>query len=99
MSPAMRVVVDIVTFGLLFSLALVTYRLMRGPSIPDRAVASDLVAIHVVAIIGVHSLASKQPILIDLVIVTAIVGFMSVAVIGVYIERAARGKVQSEVGD
>lgn len=91
----MKLVLDFVMLALLFSLALVTFRLVRGPTLPDRAVASDLVSIHVVALIGVYSLASGQPILIDLVIVIAIVGFMGTAVVGVYIERAIRGKVQS----
>lgn len=89
----MKLVFDFVTLALLVSLALVTFRLVRGPTLPDRAVSSDLLAIHVVALIGVHSLASGQPILIDLVIVTAIVGFMGTAVVGVYMERAIRGKV------
>jgi len=95
----MKLVLDFVMLALLFSLALVTFRLVRGPALPDRAVASDLVSIHVVALIGVYSLASGQPILIDLVIVIAIVGFMGTAVVGVYIERAVRGKVQSLRGE
>lgn len=95
----MKLILDIVTIGLLVSLALAVYRLARGPSIADRAIASDLVAIHVVALIAVYSVLSHQPALIDLVIVTAIVGFMSVAVVGVYIERAARGKARAEPMD
>lgn len=95
----MKVVFDVVTIALLISLVLVVYRLVRGPTLPDRAVASDQIAIHVVALIAVYSMSSQQPILIDLVIVTAIVGFLSVAVIGIYIERAARGKTRPEHGD
>jgi multisubunit Na+/H+ antiporter MnhF subunit len=91
----MKPVFDLVTIALLFSLALVTFRLLRGPSLPDRAIASDLVSIHVVALIGIHSVSTGQPILIDLVIVTAIVGFMTTAVVGVYVERAVRGKVRA----
>lgn len=95
----MSIVFDVVTTALLISLMLVVYRLVRGPTLPDRAVASDQIAIHVVALIAVYSMSSQQPILIDLVIVTAIVGFLSVAVIGIYIERAAGGKTQPEHGD
>lgn len=95
----MKIVFDVVTIALLISLVLVVYRLVRGPTLPDRAVASDQIAIHVVALIAVYSMSSQQPILIDLVIVTAIVGFLSVAVIGIYIERAARGKTRPEHGD
>jgi multicomponent Na+:H+ antiporter subunit F len=88
-----------VTLLVLISLTLVIIRLLRGPSVADRAVAADQVAIHVVALIGIYSIKSGQSLLIDLVIVTAIVGFISIAVIGVYIERAVHGKAQSEPGD
>jgi multicomponent Na+:H+ antiporter subunit F len=90
----MKPVFDVVTLVLLVSLAMVTFRLVRGPTLPDRAVASDLLSIHIVALIGVYSLASDQVILIDLFIVIAIVGFMGTAVVGVFIERAIRGKIQ-----
>ncbi len=95
----MKLVYDVVTIVTLISLTLVVYRLLRGPTLPDRAVAGDQVAIHVVALIAIFSMSSEQPILIDLVIVTAIVGFLSVAIVGIYIERAARGKARSESGD
>ncbi len=84
---------------LLLSLVLVTIRLLRGPTLADRAVASDQLALRVVALIAVHSMVTDQPFLIDLVIVTAIVGFLSMAVIGIYIERMARRKRGAEIGD
>lgn len=96
MTPFMTLILDIVVAGLLISLALTIYRLLRGPTLADRAIAGDQVAIHVVVWIGVDSIKSDQPILLDLLIVTAIVGFLSVAVIGIYIERAARGKIPAE---
>ncbi len=95
----MTTVFYIVIAGLLISLVLVTYRLLRGPTIPDRALAGDMMAIIVVALIGVYSMMSDQPILLDLIIVTAIVGFISLAVVGVYIERAVAGKARIEPGD
>lgn len=95
----MTLVFDIVTVILLISLLLAILRLLRGPTLPDRAVAGDLVSIHVVALIAVYSMSSEQPILIDLVIVTAVVGFLSTAVVGIYVERTARGKTRTASGD
>jgi multisubunit Na+/H+ antiporter MnhF subunit len=94
----MSIVFDAITIMLLISLVLVIYRLVRGPTLPDRAIAGDQVAIHVVSLIAVYSMSSQQPLLIDLVIVVAIVGFLSMAVIGIYIDRAARGKARSDSG-
>ncbi len=95
----MTTILMLVQLVLLLSLVLVTVRLLRGPSLVDRAVASDQLALRVVALIVVHSMESDQPFLIDLVIVTAIVGFLSLAVIGIYIERIVRSKKQDELGD
>lgn len=90
----MTVVFEIVTWGLVLSLCFVAVRLIRGPSMSDRAVAADQAAIHGVALIAVHSAISNQPALLDILIVTALVGYLSIAVIGIFIERAARGKTR-----
>lgn len=95
----MNTIFIIVDLLLLLSLVLVTIRLLRGPTLADRAVASDQLALRVVALIAVHSMVTDQPFLIDLVIVTAIVGFLSMAVIGIYIERIVRRKRGEEIGD
>lgn len=95
----MKIVADGVTLLLMFSLVIVILRLLRGPSIADRAVAGDQVSIHVVALIAVYSIASEQETLIDLVIVTAVVGFISITVIGVYLERVAQGKARLDRRD
>lgn len=92
----MTVVLNLVTILMLISLSLVIVRLIRGPSIADRAIAGDLVTLHVIALIMVYSIVSQQSTLIDLVIVTAIAGFISVTVIGIYIERNALGKTHGE---
>lgn len=95
----MSVVFDIAFVGILASLAMICYRLIRGPTLPDRAVAGDQLAIHIVMLIALYSMASNQPLLIDLVIVTAIVGFLSIAVIGIYVERGARGSIRGQSRD
>jgi len=90
---------NLIIILLLISLSLVVIRLLRGPSLADRALAGDQISIHVVMIIIVYSIATAQEMLIDLVIVTAIVGFISVAVIGIYIDRGTRGKFRAETTD
>lgn len=95
----MNTVLDIVNGLLLLSLVMTVYRLVRGPTLADRAVAGDQVALHVVALIGLYSITSEQPALVDLVIVAAIMGFLGMAVIGIYIERSIQGKTRIEPGD
>jgi multicomponent Na+:H+ antiporter subunit F len=90
----MTVVFDIATWILLVSLSLVIIRIIRGPSLADRAIAADQAAIHGVAIIAIYSAELDSPILLDILIVTAIVGYMTIGVIGIFIERSARGKTR-----
>lgn len=95
----MSLIFDISFIDILASLAMICYRLIHGPTLPDRAVAGDQLAIHVVVLIAIYSMSSNQPLLIDLVIVTAIVGFLSIAVIGIYVERGARGNIRGQSRD
>lgn len=90
----MNTVFDIATWILLLSLCLVVIRLIRGPSMADRAVAADQAAIHGVAIIAIFSATSNSPVLLDILVVTAIVGYMTIGVIGIFIERSVRGKTR-----
>lgn len=90
----MSTVFDIVLWILILSLCLAAVRLVRGPTLPDRAIAADQAAIHGVALIAVYSAISNQSMLLDLLIVTAIVGYMTIGVIGIFIERSARGKTR-----
>lgn len=97
----MTTFLNIITVVLLFSLTLVAIRLFRGPTLADRAVAGDQISIHVIALIGVYTIMTEQPMLLDLLVVTAVVGFATITVIGVFIERSARGKARrrSEAGE
>lgn len=88
---------NVINAGLLFSLALVIYRLLRGPTLADRAVASEQIAIRVVALIVIASINFEQPVLLDLIMVTAVVGFLSAAVIGIFLERDAKGKTRAQL--
>lgn len=88
---------NLINAGLLFSLALVIYRLLRGPTLADRAVASEQIAIRVVALIVIASINFEQPVLLDLIMVTAVVGFLSAAVIGIFLERDAKGKTRAQL--
>jgi multicomponent Na+:H+ antiporter subunit F len=95
MSPAFQTVLHITNILLFISLVLTTIRLMRGPSLPDRAIAGDQVALHVVAFGLVHAITTQQALLIDILIITAIVGFLSLSIVGIYMERSERGQARS----
>lgn len=77
-----------ITFGLL-TLAIfgAFIRLVRGPSLPARVVALDLMGSLVVGIIAVYAVATEQPIFLDVAIVLALIGFLGTVAFAYFIEK------------
>lgn len=52
-------------------------RLLRGPSLPDRVVALDLVTTLVVTFVGAFSIKSGQSALMDVIVAVALIAFLA----------------------
>jgi multicomponent Na+:H+ antiporter subunit F len=79
-----------VLFGfLILSLFLAMIRLIRGPSLPDRVVALDLIAITAVGLIGVYAVSTNQPIYIDEAMVLALIAFLGTTAFAHFIEKGS----------
>jgi len=61
------------------------YRVIRGPTIPDRVVALDTIATNVVAIAILYAIATAQGYFIDVALVLAIIGFISTITVARYV--------------
>lgn len=62
-------------------------RLVRGPTLPDRVVALDLISTLMIGIIAVYAIATDEPVLLDLVIVLALISFLGTVAFAHYIEE------------
>lgn len=62
-------------------------RLIMGPTLPDRIVAFDLIAINSAGIIVSYAIATQNPVLVDVASVWAIISFLSVIAFAYYIEK------------
>jgi multicomponent Na+:H+ antiporter subunit F len=62
-------------------------RLARGPSLPDRVVALDLLATVGISIIAVYAVATNQPVVLDVAVVVALLSFLGTIAFAYYIER------------
>lgn len=62
-------------------------RLSKGPTLPDRVVAMDLLGVLAVGLIVVIAAASEQRALLDAAIVIALVGFVGTVAYARYVER------------
>lgn len=66
---------------------LAVYRILVGPSIPDRVVALDVVTVNVIAAIVVYSIRLKSLVFIDSALVIAVLSFLATVAIAKFIVR------------
>jgi multicomponent Na+:H+ antiporter subunit F len=72
--------------GLALMLAFV--RLVRGPDLPDRVVALDLMTALVMGMIAAYGIGAGQPVFLDVAIVLALVSFVATVAFAAYLERS-----------
>ena len=79
----------IICFAILsISLLLGMYRLIIGPSLPDRVVALDLIAYIVIAFIATYTLSTNRSDFLDAGIVVALVAFLGTVAFARYVQQA-----------
>ena len=84
--------VDIAFALLMAAMVLAFVRLARGPSLPDRVVALDLVTVLAVAFSALFAIASDEPAYLDVAIALALVAFLATVAFARFAERRkARG--------
>ena len=74
---------------ILIAVALALVRIARGPSLPDRVVALDLLATLMVGFLATRVLATGRSELLDIAIVLGLVAFLATVCFGSFIERSA----------
>lgn len=62
-------------------------RLVRGPALPDRVVAFDLLSIQVLGIICGTAIITGRPSLLDAAIILALLAFLATVAFARYVER------------
>jgi multicomponent Na+:H+ antiporter subunit F len=77
----------VVMFMLALSVLIVFVRLVRGPSLPDRVIATDLLGTLVVGMLVVGAAASGQRAFMDAAVIIALVAFVSNIAYARFIER------------
>lgn len=78
---------DILIALLAVSFLLCFVRLAKGPNVPNRTVAFDAIAVHAVGIIALIAMRGDAQSLLDVAIVTAILGFLGTTMLARYLER------------
>lgn len=83
MIAATNIAFGFLAVGLLFALR----RLIQGPSLADRVVATDLFLTLLVMASGVLSVRSGRGAYLEVMLVVAVVGFLGTSMVARFIER------------
>ncbi|HLR90503.1 MAG TPA: cation:proton antiporter [Balneolaceae bacterium] len=77
-----------ITFVILsVTLILAFFRIMKGPSLPDRVIAIDILAYVVIGFIATFCVAVDQSIYFDIALVLALIAFLSTIAFARYISN------------
>jgi multicomponent Na+:H+ antiporter subunit F len=69
------------------AILLAVVRLIRGPSLPDRVVALDLISILVAGMTAIYAIASGQAVFLDVATILALISFLGTVAFARYIEK------------
>lgn len=75
----------IVLFGIAIALSLV--RVFKGPTLPDRVVAFDVIGVNLISIAAVLSVILRTKAFLEVILIIAILAFISTVAFSKYIER------------
>ncbi|AUJ26192.1 Na(+)/H(+) antiporter subunit F [Virgibacillus dokdonensis] len=83
----LQVAIVISFIGISLSLALLLYRVISGPTLPDRAVALDAIGINLMGLAGLMSIYLITTKLNDVILLIGILAFLSTLAIAKYLEK------------
>lgn len=83
--------ISILVLPLLLAGMLIAFvRLARGPSLPDRVVALDLMGTLGIGFIAAYAVVTGQAVLLDVTIVLAMILFLGTVAFAYYLDRRVR---------
>lgn len=81
------VIVQVALAMMALGVALAFVRLVRGPGLPDRVVAFDLLSIQVLGIICGVAVLTGRSLLLDAAIILALLAFLATVAFARYVEK------------
>lgn len=76
-------------FLLTISISIMMYRVIKGPSIPDRIIAMDAIGINLIAIMAILSILLRTYAFFDVILLFGILSFIGTIAFSIFIERRA----------
>jgi len=83
MQTSLMIALALLALAIAFSM----YRLLKGPSIPDRIAALDMIGVLILSMVAIIGLILETKAYYDLILVIGIVTFVGTTAFARYIER------------
>ncbi|GAF11801.1 Na(+) H(+) antiporter subunit F [Bacillus sp. JCM 19045] len=79
----------LITALVLFALAIgiAAYRIIKGPSMPDRVVALDVIGVNLISVAAVVSIVLDTRAFLEVILIVGILAFISTIAFSKFIER------------
>lgn len=81
----LNAVIDLCLLALALAMAICLWRVVRGPSLADRALALDTLAINLLMVIALWSIRYQTTTYFDAVLVIAVLGFLGTTALAKYL--------------
>ena len=88
-APLLEVTVAMVLFLLSFGILLAVVRLLKGPTLPDRVVAIDLIATQAVAMLASAAIGFGEAALLQPALVLTLIAFVGTVAFARYVAKGA----------
>ena len=87
-------------FAMIFAtVVLAIVRLAKGPTLPDRVVALDVMTVAIVSFCGLAAIRSGDTAFLDVALVLALVGFLATVALARFAERATARRRDREAAE
>ena len=87
-SPPWVSIVSLISLSMMaLAIMLAVIRLIRGPSLPDRVVALDLISILVAGATAIYAVGTGQAVYLDVATILALISFLGTVAFARYIEK------------
>jgi multicomponent Na+:H+ antiporter subunit F len=83
----LEIVIPIALFCMALSMIGLIYRVIKGPTIPDRVIALDAMGINLVAIIALISIVLKTHAFLEIILLIGILAFIGTVAFSKYLEK------------
>lgn len=90
LSPLLQGTVGGVLAVMCITILMALLRLMRGPDVPDRVVALDLIGTNIVGMTSVLAIASDEPTFLSVGMVLALIAFLGTVAFAHYVRKGGQ---------